>query len=75
MPVLAAPNSQELHTLHAPSPRKTIFFPFEAAELFPDREQVRQDLAGMLIIGERVDHGDRADLAQTPPRPAARTCG
>ena len=46
--------------LLAPSPRKVRVRPGERAEPLDDRLQVRQDLAGMELVGQPVDHRYRA---------------
>jgi hypothetical protein len=50
-------------------------FAFDRAASLLERENVRENLARMLIVGQRVDGRDAGKLPRTPPRHAARTCG
>ncbi len=57
MPARAAPMSSVFAML-LPSPRYAACRPRETALLLPDREKVGEHLAGMVVVGERVDDGD-----------------
>ena len=63
-PSRAAAQIQERGTLQAPSPMKATRFPSIAAELLLDGLQIREDLAGMLVIGQRIDRRQAASTAR-----------
>ena len=62
-PSLAAAKIQELAMLHAPSPMKRHDLARGWSRAFPEGENVREDLAGMLVIRQGVDGRDSRRIA------------
>ena len=63
-PSFAAAKIHETGTLHAPSPMNVTTLPCDRPALFLERENVGQNLAGMLVIGQRVDRRDAGEFGE-----------
>ena len=67
-PASAPTSSSECATLSPPSPTNASAAPGDVAEHLLDREQVRQRLARMVLVGERVDDRHRRPARQLVDR-------
>jgi hypothetical protein len=74
-PSFAAAKIHEFATLHAPSPMNVTTLPGDRPALFLERENVRENLARMLVVGQRVDGRDFGKFRELLHVAAARTCG
>ena len=67
-PASAATSSSEWATLSPPSPTKASRRPATVAERLLDRQQVRQRLARMVLVGERVHDRHRRPMCELVDR-------